>query len=121
LRRVAFAIVAAAALVPTAASAAPRTSYCSPSGDYCTSVKRQGDDFVLRIGTFAFSGRYRLCVTPPRGARTCKPFRLREQDAGINGSSVRWSRNFPAAGPGRYRVAWRKFGNRLGPRLGFRR
>ena len=107
--------------VPSAASAAPRSSYCSPTGDYCTSVKKEGGAPYLRLGTFSFTGRYRLCVTPPTGGRTCKRFRLREEEAGIYGSRVRWGAHFPDEGPGLYRVAWRKFGNRLGPRLGFRR
>jgi len=120
LRRLAL-LISATALVPATASAAPRDSYCSPSGDYCTSIKRDGDDAILRIGAFAFDGRYRLCVTSPRGARSCKGFGLRADVAGIFGSRVRWSRHFPGGGPGLYRVAWRKFGNRLGPRLAFRR
>ena len=113
--------LAAAGPAASAGGAAPRDSYCSPTGDYCTSVKKQGVERFLRIGTFSFTGRYRLCVTPPEGRRTCKGFRLKAEEAGIYGSRVRWGAQFPNEGPGLYRVAWRKSGNRLGPRLGFRR
>ena len=116
-------LVSLAVTVPAASAgeAAPRDSYCSPTGDYCTSVKKQGGERFLRIGTFSFTGRYRLCVTPPEGGRTCRGFTLKAEEAGIYGSRVRWGAHFPDGGPGLYRVAWRKFGNRLGPRLGFRR
>jgi hypothetical protein len=98
-----------------------RSSYCSPSGDFCTSVTKSGGDVLLRIGTFAFSGRYTLCVIPPRGPRVCKRFRLRAGRFGIHKSTVSWRRQYPNQGRGLYRVRWRKSGANLGPRLGFRR
>ena len=123
MRHLAAALLVSVATLaaPAAAGAAPRDSYCSPTGDYCTSIKKQGGERFLRIGTFSFTGRYRLCVTPPAGKRACKGFGLKEEEAGIYGSRVRWSAHFPDEGPGLYRAAWKKFGNRLGPRLGFRR
>ena len=35
-------------------------------------------------------------------------------------STVSWSRQFPAHGPGTYRAVWKKFGGKLGPRLAFK-
>jgi hypothetical protein len=116
----ALAAVGLAALALPAAAHA-QSGYCSPTGDFCTAVVRQGDDAIFRIGTFAFGGRYRLCVTAPDRSRRCKRFRLRPQGGGVLGSRVRWSRHFPGKGRGLYRVRWRKFGNNLGPRLSFRR
>jgi hypothetical protein len=103
-----------------ASPAMARSSYCSPSGDFCTEVVRQGDDAILRIGTFAHRGRYRLCVTAPDGSRVCKRFRLRNDGDGLYVSRVRWSRHYPDEGRGVYRVRWQQSGN-LGPRLSFRR
>jgi hypothetical protein len=98
-----------------------QSSYCSPSGDFCTEIVRQGDDAILRIGTFAHRGRYGLCVTAPDGSRVCKRFRLRDTGDGLYASRVRWSRHYPDEGNGVYRVRWRQFGGNLGPRLSFRR
>ena len=119
--RLALVLAAAVAmtLVPSAAQADHRDNdYCSPSGDYCTEV-RKNDGVRLRIGSLAFGGRYRLCVTTPDDDRTCKEFFMRENDEGFNADSVRWARHFPTEGPGAYRVSWHKFGDRLGPVLGF--
>ena len=103
--------------LPVAADA--RTGYCSPTGDYCTSVRDARGGPLLRLGSFAFSGRYRICVTPPRGSRTCRSFRLRR--GRLFESTVRWSRHFPDRGKGVYRVRWLLGSTKLGPRLGFRR
>ena len=51
-------------LLASAAGAAVRDRYCSPTGDYCTSAQRSGGAIKLRLATFSFSGRYRLCVKP---------------------------------------------------------
>ena len=102
------------------ASAEARNSYCSPTGDYCTSVTNRAGSHVLRLATFSFRGRVRVCVEPPRGAGTCKRFLIRKGKAGIYVSSVRWEAHFPDRGPGTYRVRWRKFGSTLGPALAFR-
>lgn len=113
------AVALALAVLPAAAEA--RSSYCSPSGDFCTSVKKKRGDVLLRIGTFSFSGSYRLCVRAPDGSATCKRFRLLRSRDGILSSSKGWSRHFPSKGRGVYRVRWQKFGANLGPRLSFRR
>jgi hypothetical protein len=113
----ALAAVVAFSLAGTA-SAAMRDSYCSPTGDYCTSAKRKAGAVRLRLGTFSFSGRYRLCVKPTTGARTCKTFPLRRV-GGQWVSDVRWYRNFPSRGTGLYTVTWHYGGVRLGPPLTF--
>lgn len=100
------------------ASGAVRDRYCSPTGDYCTSALRSGDAVKLRLSTFSFSGRYRLCVKPPGRAATCKSFPLRPR-SGMWVSSVTWYRSFPTRGSGRYTVTWHYGGVRLGPPLSF--
>jgi hypothetical protein len=112
------AAVAAALVLAVAASGALRDRYCSPTGDYCTSAERAGGAVKLRLSTFSFSGRYRLCVKPTRRAATCKRFPLRRRgDQWM--SAVNWYRNFPSHGPGRYTVTWHYGGVRLGPPLTF--
>ena len=98
-----------AALVALAAGApsALASSYCSPTGDYCVVAKPAGErDRLLQVAGFPFRGRYRLCVYPPRGARTCRTFPLRRGDGDMYSSSVRWSLHFPNRGHGVYRVRW---------------
>jgi hypothetical protein len=102
----------------TAASGAFRDKYCSPTGDFCTSAQRSGGAVKLRLATFSFSGRYRLCVTPTRAASTCKTFPLRRR-GGQWVSEVRWYKHFPTRGTGLYRVTWHHGGVRLGPPLTF--
>ncbi len=114
-------LAAALALVVLPAAADARSSYCSPTGDYCTSVKKTGDDVLLRIGTFSFDGAYRLCVRAPDGTARCERFRLLRSRAGIYSSTKSWRRHFPDRGAGVYRVRWQKAGANLGPRLSFRR
>lgn len=114
------ALTAALFLVP-AGPAAARSSYCSPTGDYCVSARNKGSDVLLRIGTFSFQGRYRLCVRAPNGEATCRRFRLFETRDGIYASSKGWSRHFPNEGKGIYRVRWQYGGSNLGPRLSFLR
>jgi hypothetical protein len=115
-------LLLAAAISLGPAATAPRSiaSHCSPSGDLCYAVVDRSGAVHLELTTFAgYFLRYRLCVKPPLRAATCRSFPMRprgEQWA----SSVRWYRNFPAAGPGVYRVTW-KLGERpLGPALRFR-
>jgi len=98
----------------------PGPAYCSPSGDYCTAVERQGADAILRLGSFYPFGRYRLCVTAPKGSRVCKRFKMRMK-GDLSYSNVRWSRHFPDKGFGLYRIRWRYGKVALGPRLPFRR
>jgi hypothetical protein len=96
-------------------------AYCSPSGDLCYGIKGRSNDPVLRIDSFVDFGRYTLCVTAPDASRVCKHFRLRARERGLFGSGVRWRRHYPDKGRGLYRVRWKTGGDRLGPRLSFRR
>ena len=117
----ALALVAVALLLATiasAASAAYRDRYCSPTGDYCTSATGSGGTVKLRLGTFSFSGRYKLCVKPTSRARVCKTFPLRRRSSRWV-SEVPWYRHFPNAGTGIYTVTWFYGGQRLGPPLAF--
>ena len=109
-------------LLTAFAIAAPGgSSYCSPSGDLCYGIVRRRDAMVLRIDTVErYFARYTLCVTPPRGRRVCGPFPV-FRNAPIWTSTVRWQRQFPNRGPGRYTVTWRLGSGPLGPALGFRR
>lgn len=115
-----LALLVLLAALATATAAEARTSYCSPSGDYCTGISKRNGKLVLRIGTFSFSGSYRLCVRAPDGMATCKRFRLFKTKGGIYASTKGWRANFPDRGKGVYRVRWQKSGSNLGPRLSFR-
>lgn len=117
--RFGLAVALAVSLVlAAAASGANRDKYCSPTGDYCTSAERSGGAVKLRLSTFSFSGRYRLCVKPTRRAATCKTFPLRRR-SGQWISAVTWYKHFPNHGTGLYTVTWRYGGVRLGPPLTF--
>jgi hypothetical protein len=110
--------IAVPLVLAAAASGAVRDRYCSPTGDYCTSAVRSGGAVKLRLGTFSFFGRYRLCVKPAGRASTCKSFPLR-RSRGMWVSAVTWYRNFPNRGARRYTVTWHYGGVRLGPPLTF--
>jgi hypothetical protein len=118
VRVAATAIVFAALVFAAGASGAMRDKYCSPTGDYCTSAQRSGGAVKLKLSTFSFSGRYRLCVKPTRRAQTCKSFPLRRRGEQWI-SEVRWYRHFPNLGTGLYTVTWHYGGVRLGPPLTF--
>jgi hypothetical protein len=110
----------ALALVPSTARAGHRPNdYCSPNGDFCTETLIKDGARRFRISSLSFSGRYRLCVTGPDELRECKRFTLVEGDRGSYNDSVRWRRHFTYQGVGAYHVSWHKFGDRLGPILGF--
>ena len=114
----------AALAVPQVPVAAPLRRvlrhYCSPSGDVCygTAARRGALYFELSSIERYFS-RYRLCVRPPTGARTCRSFPVRRTGQ-VYGSAVRWYRTFPNRGHGVYRVAWLLGSEPLGPALRFR-
>jgi hypothetical protein len=119
MRIVVFLSVAAVALaLANGARSAYRDRYCSATGDYCTSATRSDGTVKLRLATFAFSGRYKLCVKPSTGARTCKTFPLWRR-SGQWVSDVVWYRHFPNRGTGIYTVTWFYTGTRLGPPLSF--
>ena len=115
------AVLAAAALAVLAwvAPAAARTSYCSPSGDFCTSVARVKGIRYLRISTFSFTGRVRICVRDPSTTRVCHNFRLRKVGQ-LYQVMLIWKRHYPNRGAGVYRVTFFLGSTRLGPVLAFR-
>lgn len=120
----ASAVITALVLLAAAAPASARSSWCSPSGDACTSVPKRDGVQRLRLGTFSFRGKVKVCVTPPRGSVRCRSFSLREGRRGIYEVDVRWSASFPDRGAGTYRVTFRPDatgGRKYGPTLSFRR
>jgi cbb3-type cytochrome oxidase cytochrome c subunit len=74
----------------------------------------------LRVGTFSFRGRVRICVTGPRGPRVCHSYPLRALANGMYEAKARWHGNYPSEGAGTYRVAFFWGATRLGPVLSFR-
>jgi hypothetical protein len=123
--RVALLVVIAAGLAMAAPVSAARSgriaSHCSASGDVCYGIfdDRGVIRFQLTLAAKYFS-RYRICVRPPRGATTCRSFPVKRVGSQYGGA-VRWERNFPTRGPGRYRVTWKQGVRALGPGLTFRR
>ena len=109
---------AIAGALALAAPAAARTTYCSPSGDFCTSVARLHGIRYLRISTFSFTGRVKICVRDPAAARVCHSFRLRKARSLYQAKLV-WKRHYPNRGAGVYRVAFFLGSARLGPVLAF--
>jgi hypothetical protein len=108
-------------LLVAATLAASGSSYCSPSGDVCYGIQRKAGVVRLRITTIErYFPRYTLCVTPRGGRRACGSFPIFKSGR-VWGSTVRWNRQFPNAGAGRYRVQWRLRSRPLGPALSFRR
>lgn len=102
-------------------AAAAIASYCSPSGDLCYGIERRASTVVLRIDTVErYFARYTLCVRSPRGRNVCGRFPI-FRGGRTWSSQVRWNRQFPNDGPGRYTVTWRLGGTALGPPLRFRR
>lgn len=92
--------------VAYAAPAGPLGGYCSPTGDYCVSAIAKGQTATFSIVLAArYFGRYQLCVTPPRGSRTCKSFPIRKVARRFL-STVRWEGNYPNRGAGVYRAVW---------------
>jgi hypothetical protein len=114
-------VLAAAALsaLALAAPAAARTTYCSPSGDFCTSAARIKGIRYLRLSTFSFTGRVRICVRDPASARVCHSFRLRRAGPLYQVKLV-WKRHYPNRGAGLYHVTFFLGSARLGPVLAFR-
>ena len=108
-------VLGAAVLAPTAAA---KVTYCSPTGDYCTSVAKVKGARYLSVRSFAFNGRVKICVRDPTGSRACRSFRMTKSGPAYV-LSVRWPRQFPARGPGTYRVSFFLGAQRLGPVLAF--
>lgn len=111
-------------LVPVAPSASAATvvdSYCSPSGDYCTSViKKQNGTIAFRIRAFAnYWGAATACVR--KQTRVCHTRQPVQDSHGIFIWRISWQDNYPDQGPGKYTVAWRADGGRIGHLLHFHR
>jgi hypothetical protein len=109
------------ALHPTSAGAHHRpNSGCSRSGDVCQSTAKVDGIRKLRVALVGkYFQRYKLCVIPPEGSKTCKTFRIKKQGS-FYGDTVRWSTNFPNEGRGAYTVVWKMTsGGRFGKKLGF--
>jgi hypothetical protein len=117
--RLLLAAAAATGALAFASSAAAGTTYCSPTGDYCTSVARQHGLRYLRMSTFSFSGRVKICVRDPTKARVCHAFPLHKSGP-LWQVKVLWKRNYPNRGTGLYRVSFFFGPTRLGPVLRFR-
>lgn len=100
-------VVLAVSAPASQAEPTPVETYCSRTGDLCYGVLRKDGAIVfdLRIAAKYFD-RYRVCVKPPDVEATCRSFPVRRRGS-IYGSTVRWYRNFPSRGPGRYVVTWR--------------
>lgn len=125
--RVVLAVLSLAALTlvsATSVAAEPSgrvAGYCSSSGDVCYGIFNDSGSIRFQLTLAArYFGRYRICVRPPTGATTCRSFPVRRTGS-LFGGAVKWERNFPDRGPGRYYVRWRLGANALGPRLSFRK
>ena len=101
-----------------AAPAAAKVSYCSPTGDYCTSAAKLKGVRYLRIGTFSFTGRVKICVKDPTATRVCHSFRLTKAGP-LYEVRLIWKRHYPNRGLGAYRVTFFYGTTRLGPPLTF--
>ena len=95
-----------------------KTTYCSPTGDYCTSVARIKHVRYLRLSTFSFRGRAKICVRDPKAVRTCHSYLLRKSGP-LFQVKVIWKRHYPNPGPGNYRVMFFLGTTKLGPTLAF--
>jgi hypothetical protein len=118
VRALLVAAVAVAALVVTAPAGA-KESYCSPTGDYCTSAAKIKGVRYLKIATFSFTGRVKICVKDPTAARVCHSFKLLKAGP-LYQAKVLWKRNYQNAGAGTYTVTFFWTGTKLGPALSFR-
>lgn len=116
-------LVVAVAALPAPADARNKVldQYCSPTGDYCTNLHRDNGKVVAEIGTFSFSGKYQLCVNPPRAGQDCSQFRMRRVPHGIFRGRVKLARHFNLRRSGRYSVSFRLDGYKLGQTLHFRK
>ena len=121
--RLLLATACLAAVACASATAAPSgriASRCSASGDSCYGIFNDRGDVIRFQLTLAakYYDRYWICVKPPagRGAPTCKSFPVKRTGS-LYGGAVRWERNFPWIGQGRYRVTWKPGPQALGPGL----
>jgi hypothetical protein len=110
----------AALALPATASA--RSTYCSPSGDVCYGALKSGKTVKLNITLQArYFTRYRLCVTPPKGKRTCISANVMKAKNGTYASTISWASKFPNRGQGTYTARWYTGSSSLGPAVTFKR
>jgi len=102
------------------ASSGRIASRCSASGDSCYGIfKDRGDVIRFQLTLAAkYYNRYRICVKPLPGSlqpgTTCKSFPVKKTGS-LYGGAVKWERNFPGQGSGRYRVTWKPGAQDVGP------
>ena len=120
--RILLVVVCLAAVVSASATAVPDgriASRCSASGDVCYGVFDDHGTIRFQLTLAAkYFNRYRICVKPPRGVTTCRSFPVKRVGSQYGGA-VKWDRNFPSRGLGRYRVTWKQGAQALGPALVF--
>jgi hypothetical protein len=125
MKKKATTLMAAAACIGALAAPATadaRTSYCSASGDTCYGVTASGGTVKLQLSLMAkYFSSYRLCVTPPKGKRTCITEKVKKAKRGSWASTVSWNAKFPDAGKGTYKAKWYSGGQGLGPSVSFKR
>ena len=103
----------------TAASASRATSTAARPATTAPPRRGRAGAVKLRLATFSFSGRYRLCVKPTRRTRDLQELPAPHAAATSGVSEVTWYKNFPNLGTGIYTVTWHYGGVRLGPPLTF--
>jgi hypothetical protein len=98
-----------------------RNSYCSESGDVCAGARKEDGKRILQLATVAnYFDTYKVCVTTPDGAKTCRNGTMRDGDGdGIFVGRMTWVKQFPNGGPGEYYVRWTSGDSYRSPRLGF--
>jgi hypothetical protein len=109
----------AATLVLAPAAPASATAQCGPGNHWCIAVQDDHGRTLLAFAGFGYTGDYRLCVTPPKAKEGCKTFGLRPNGTGANASTVAFTRHFPHARKGKYRVRWLYHDQQVGKTMTF--
>ena len=65
------------------------------------------------------TGRVKICVKGPTGAKVCHSFRLLKSGS-LYQAKARWAKSYPNQGRGTYRVTFFYGSTKLGPALSFR-
>jgi hypothetical protein len=94
----------------------PIATNCTHDGDVCTAILKHRGRIKFDIRSVSFDGNYDLCVRSP-SERVCKTFDLEAE--GLYVDRIDWLRHFSDDGPGRYKIVWKRFGERLGKPLYF--
>jgi hypothetical protein len=110
---------AALAAAPSPARAADPYK-CDADMRWCVGAFIKHGRRFLDIGIMDRTGRYRVCVTPPRGRERCKSFTLVKIATGAGSSSVAFTNHFPHARRGRYAARWIFGGKQVGPVIRFK-